>query len=264
MQSIISWHRSTLPWSSPRDWIPVVGSPCPSGCAPLFPAAGSAATLARHRRAKTAQRMYRPLRRCDDVIRKPGGRPRARSAGCLNEGEIGRNRREALPVILVTGATGRVGYPLLEALADTGAEFTAMVRVEPRAPICRARQYIVASFDDPPPAEVLRSSTGFPAQPGPRGTGRAGDQFIDAVLTAGHRPHIVKMATDGFQDPGSRSVSRAATGRSPCIWRRPAAGQLPRAGIYMEDPAGRGGADPPGGPDLRALRARPRRVRGGQ
>ena len=32
-------------------------------------------------------------------------------------------------VILVTGATGRVGYHLMELLADVGAEATAMVRV---------------------------------------------------------------------------------------------------------------------------------------
>jgi uncharacterized protein YbjT (DUF2867 family) len=36
-------------------------------------------------------------------------------------------------VILVTGATGRVGYRLMEALADMGADVTAMVRVEARA-----------------------------------------------------------------------------------------------------------------------------------
>ena len=40
-------------------------------------------------------------------------------------------------MILVTGATGRVGYHLMEALADTGAAATAMVRVEARAPACR-------------------------------------------------------------------------------------------------------------------------------
>ena len=33
-------------------------------------------------------------------------------------------------MILVTGATGRVGYHVMEALADAGAEATAMVRVE--------------------------------------------------------------------------------------------------------------------------------------
>jgi uncharacterized protein YbjT (DUF2867 family) len=36
-------------------------------------------------------------------------------------------------MILVTGATGRVGYRLMEALADAGADSTAMVRVEAKA-----------------------------------------------------------------------------------------------------------------------------------
>jgi nucleoside-diphosphate-sugar epimerase len=36
-------------------------------------------------------------------------------------------------VILVTGATGRVGYRLMEALADARADATAMVRVDARA-----------------------------------------------------------------------------------------------------------------------------------
>jgi uncharacterized protein YbjT (DUF2867 family) len=36
-------------------------------------------------------------------------------------------------VILVTGATGRVGYHVMEALADARADVTAMVRVEAKA-----------------------------------------------------------------------------------------------------------------------------------
>ena len=36
-------------------------------------------------------------------------------------------------MILVTGATGRVGYRLMEALADARADATAMVRVEAKA-----------------------------------------------------------------------------------------------------------------------------------
>ena len=61
-------------------------------------------------------------------------------------------------MILVTGATGRVGYPLMEALADTGADVTAMVRVDgqSRRPAGSGRSHVVATFDDPPPAAVLR------------------------------------------------------------------------------------------------------------
>ena len=107
-------------------------------------------------------------------------------------------------MILVTGATGRVGYPLLEALADTGAEVTAMVRVPAKgADLPGAAKHIVASFDDPPPAEVLRTFDRiFLLSPALQEQAELEIQFIDAILAAGHRPHIVKMAADGFQDPG--------------------------------------------------------------
>ena len=36
-------------------------------------------------------------------------------------------------MILVTGATGRIGYRLMEKLADAHADVTAMVRVEAKA-----------------------------------------------------------------------------------------------------------------------------------
>jgi NAD(P)H dehydrogenase (quinone) len=111
---------------------------------------------------------------------------------------------EALPVILVTGATGRVGYPLLEALADAGAEVTAMVRVPAKgADLPGTTKHIVASFDDPPPAEVLQTFDRiFLLSPALQEQAELEIQFIDAVLAAGHRPHILKMAADGFQDPG--------------------------------------------------------------
>src|SRR5690348_13692397 len=56
-------------------------------------------------------------------------------------------------VILVTGATGRVGYHLMELLADAGAEATAMVRVEARGTdLPGTAGHLVASLEDPPPA----------------------------------------------------------------------------------------------------------------
>src|SRR5260370_407992 len=61
-------------------------------------------------------------------------------------------------VILVTGATGQVGYHLLEALADAGAEATAMVRVEAKAvDLPGSPQHVVATLDGPPPSEVLQT-----------------------------------------------------------------------------------------------------------
>ena len=60
-------------------------------------------------------------------------------------------------MILVTGATGRVGYRLMEALADARADVTAMVRVEAEAADLPGNpEHVVASLDDPPPASVLR------------------------------------------------------------------------------------------------------------
>ncbi len=106
-------------------------------------------------------------------------------------------------MILVTGATGRVGYRLMEALADAGADATAMVRVEARAAdLPGAPRHVVASFDDPPPAETLREfGRVFLLSPAHEEQATLETVFIDALAAAGHHPHIVKIAADGFQDP---------------------------------------------------------------
>jgi uncharacterized protein YbjT (DUF2867 family) len=107
-------------------------------------------------------------------------------------------------MILVTGATGRVGYRVLEALADAGAETTAMVRVEAKAAdLPGTPRYVVASFDDPPPAQILRDfDRVFLLSPADEEQAELETVFIDALAAAGHRPQIVKIAADGFQDPG--------------------------------------------------------------
>src|SRR5258706_9282680 len=107
-------------------------------------------------------------------------------------------------VILVTGATGQVGYHLMEALADAGAEATAMVRVEAKAAdLPGSPQHVVASFDDPPTAEFLQAfDRVFLLSPAHEGQVELETVFIDALVLAGHRPHVVKIAADGFQDPG--------------------------------------------------------------
>src|ERR1700728_630604 len=109
-----------------------------------------------------------------------------------------------VPVILVTGATGKVGYRLLEALADTGTEATAMVRVEAKGDdLPGSAKHIVASFDEPPPAEVLQSfDRVFLLSPSHEDQAELEILFIDALVAAGHRPHVVKVAADGFLDPG--------------------------------------------------------------
>ena len=107
-------------------------------------------------------------------------------------------------MILVTGATGRVGYRLMEALADARADATAMVRVEAKAAdLPGPARYVVATLDDPPPAQVLREFDRiFLLSPEVEEQVELERAFINAVAKAGHRPHIVKLCADGFQDPG--------------------------------------------------------------
>lgn len=107
-------------------------------------------------------------------------------------------------MILVTGATGRVGYHVLEALADARADVTAMVRVDAKAAdLPGTPQHVVASFDDPPPAEVLRGfDRVFLLSPAIEEQAQLETVFIDALVAAGHGPHVVKIAADGFADPG--------------------------------------------------------------
>ena len=107
-------------------------------------------------------------------------------------------------MILVTGATGRVGYHVLEALADARADVTAMVRVDAKAAdLPGTPQHVVATFDDPPPAEVLRGFDHvFLLSPAIEEQAELETVFIDALVAAGHGPHVVKVAADGFADPG--------------------------------------------------------------
>jgi len=115
-----------------------------------------------------------------------------------------RQRPRDGAVILVTGATGQVGYHLMESLADARAAATAMVRVEADgADLPGAVQHVVGTLDGPPPAEVLQAfDRVFLLSPAHEGQVELELIFIDALLAAGHRPHIVKMAADGFEDPG--------------------------------------------------------------
>ncbi len=107
-------------------------------------------------------------------------------------------------MILVTGATGRVGYRLMEALADARADVTAMVRVQARAAdLPGTPGHVVASFDEPPAADVLRGfDRVFLLSPADEEQAELETVFIDALVAAGHGPHVVKLAADGFQDPG--------------------------------------------------------------
>ena len=132
-------------------------------------------------------------------------------------------------MILVTGATGRVGYHRWTA-AEAGAEASAMVRVEARGSrLPGTTGHLVASLEDPPPALVLASPTGLPAQPG----GQSRPRWRRCPSTRWSRrapPHVVKVVADGFADPGVEvrfvlshgdvALHLDATGPPPLIARR--------------------------------------------
>jgi uncharacterized protein YbjT (DUF2867 family) len=107
-------------------------------------------------------------------------------------------------VILVTGATGRVGYRVLEALADARAEAVAMVRVEAKGlDLPGPGENLVGTFDDPPAVEQLQAfDRVFLLSPSSETQAELEIVFIDALVAAGHGPHVVKVAADGFLDPG--------------------------------------------------------------
>lgn len=106
-------------------------------------------------------------------------------------------------MILVTGATGNVGYPLLANLEDAAVPAAAVVRTDAAAVDLPPRvQHVVGSLDDPPPPEVLQQfDQVFLLSPDIESQAELEIAFIDALVAAGHRPRIVKMAYDGFQDP---------------------------------------------------------------
>ena len=60
-------------------------------------------------------------------------------------------------MILVTGATGNVGYRLLENLDDAAAPAAAMVRTDAGAVDLPPRvEHVVGALDDPPAPEALQ------------------------------------------------------------------------------------------------------------
>jgi len=178
-------------------------------------------------------------------------------------------------VILVTGATGRVGFRLMERLRDAHADATAMVAVEARAAdLPGAAKHLVASLDDPPPAELLQDfDRVFLLSPAGEAQVELEIGFIDALLAAGHRPHVVKMACDGFADPGCEvrfmrshreiAVHLEATGlpasylaAAPFLENLlPAAAAIRREGL-LRAPAGQGRASFIAASDVASVAAR--------
>jgi NAD(P)H dehydrogenase (quinone) len=105
-------------------------------------------------------------------------------------------------MILVTGATGRVGYRLVEELTDARVPVTGMVRVAAKGlDLPRSAEHLVATLDDPPDPEVLRRFDAiFLMSPSRESQVELEITFVDAVVAAGHQPRVVKLAADGFQD----------------------------------------------------------------
>jgi uncharacterized protein YbjT (DUF2867 family) len=90
----------------------------------------------------------------------------------------------------------------MEDLTDARAQVTAMVRIEAQAEnLPTGSLHLVASLDAPPEPETLRYFDRiFLLGPSREQQPELEIGFIDAVVAAGHRPHIVKVAEDGFQD----------------------------------------------------------------
>ncbi|NMH95773.1 NmrA family NAD(P)-binding protein [Pseudonocardia sp. K10HN5] len=109
-------------------------------------------------------------------------------------------------MILVIGATGFVGHHLVEELADLRAPNAAMVRVPARAQgLPSTTGYVVGTLDDPPAVDVLRDfDRVFLMSPTHSEQVALETTFIDALVAAAHRPHVVKLAWDGFDDPACR------------------------------------------------------------
>ncbi len=104
----------------------------------------------------------------------------------------------------------------------------------------------MATLDDPPPAQVLREFDRiFLLSPEIEEQAALERAFIDAVAKAGHRPHIVKLCADGFQDPGCDV--RFMLAHRQVAYHLDSVG-LPvtylAAATYMDDLLGRGRGDP--------------------
>ena len=122
----------------------------------------------------------------------------------------------------------------------------------------------MATFDDPPSAERLQDfDRVFLLSPSSEAQAELEIGFIDALVAAGHRPHVVKVAADGFVDPGC-DVRFMRSHRE--IARHLDASGLPASYLapspYMEMllPSARG--HPPGGHAVRPGRPRQGGVRG--
>ena len=166
-------------------------------------------------------------------------------------------------MILVTGATGRVGYRLMEALADARADATAMVRVEAKAADLpgTARSRRRDAGRPAARAGAARVRPDLPAQPRDRGAGRA-RAGVHRRGGEGRAPAAHREALRGrLPGPRLRGAvhARPPAGRVPPGLGRPA-GHVPGRGHLHGRSPRRGGGDPAHRRDQGVGRPRPGRV----
>lgn len=118
----------------------------------------------------------------------------------------GSYKRYSADVILVTGATGRVGGAVVARLAELGAETRVLIRPgnDPTALTGKGVGVAIGDFDSPEslPHAVAGVSTALLICPPGRTQTRREAAFVDACVTAGVR-RIVKLSMmgDGAQLP---------------------------------------------------------------
>jgi uncharacterized protein YbjT (DUF2867 family) len=122
-------------------------------------------------------------------------------------------------MVLVTGAPGQVGLHLVEELNDARVAVTAMVRADAKAmDLPPSVDHVVARLDDPPPVDVLREfDRVFLTSPSRGEEAELEVGFVDALVTAGHRPRVAKLSATGSRSRTALCASCAATvGTSTC------------------------------------------------
>jgi NAD(P)H dehydrogenase (quinone) len=118
-------------------------------------------------------------------------------------------QKEQNPMILVFGATGTIGRPLVRMLAARGAPFRALVRTRDQGERLGCA-YAVGDLDDPAGLAAALEGVDRVFLNGPPGPAMARQQAgaIDAAKRAG-AAHIVKLSTRGASPESSVALARA-------------------------------------------------------
>ena len=126
--------------------------------------------------------------------------------------------------IIVTGATGNIGSPLVQALVEMKADFRAVTHSEEKARALRGKGVDAAPADMSSGVGLDKAFEGgkvlFLNSPFSPQIGEAADGFVSAAKKAGIS-HIVKLSGMGA-DQGSISLAK---------WHRAAEGAIERSGL---------------------------------